>query len=118
LGAGVVIKVAAFEDMALVLDQRLEQSDLDPNGGIASQPREDDIESLRDLARGAPVVRAVNDLLHKAVESRASDIHIEPFASGLVLRVRIDGLLRPVAAPAGVRPQAVISRIKIIANLD
>jgi general secretion pathway protein E len=118
LGADVVIKVAAFEDIALVLNQRLEQGDLDPNGGAASQPREDDIESLRDLASGAPVVRAVNDLLEKAVELRASDIHIEPFASGLVVRMRIDGLLRPVAAPAGVLPQAVISRIKIVANLN
>ena len=81
-------------------------------------PREDDIESLRDLASGAPVVRAVNDLLEKAVELRASDIHIEPFQTGLVVRMRIDGLLRPVAAPAGVLPQAVISRIKIIANLN
>src|ERR1700744_3815527 len=118
LGPGIVIKVAAFEDIALVLNQRLEQSELDPNGGAASQPREDDIESLRDLASGAPGVRAVNDLLEKAVELRASDIHIEPFASGLVVRMRIDGLLRPVAAPAGVLPQAVISRIKIVANLN
>jgi general secretion pathway protein E len=118
LGANVVMKVAVFEDIALVLDQRLEQGDLDPSGGAASQPREDDIESLRDLASGAPVVRAVNDLMEKAVELRASDIHIEPFASGLVVRMRIDGLLRPVAAPVGVLPQAVISRIKIVANLN
>jgi general secretion pathway protein E len=118
VGASVVIKVAAFDDIALVLDQRLDQGDLDPSGGLSSQPREDDIESLRDLASGAPVVRAVNDLLEKAVELRASDIHIEPFTSGLVVRMRIDGLLRPVAAPAGVLPQAVISRIKIVANLN
>ena len=82
------------------------------------QLREDDIESLRDLASGAPVVRAVNDLLEKAIELRASDIHIEPFQTGLVVRMRIDGLLRPMAAPAGVLPQAVISRIKIIASLN
>src|ERR1700726_2526570 len=87
---------------------------------LASQllPREDDIESLRDLASGAPVVRAVNDLLEKAVELRASDIHIEPFQTGLVVRMRVDGLLRPVVAPAGVLPQALISRIKIVANLN
>jgi len=54
----------------------------------------------------------------KAVELRASDIHIEPFQARLVVRMRIDGLLRPVAAPAGVLPQAVISRVKIIANLN
>jgi general secretion pathway protein E len=118
LGPGVIIRVATSEDIALVLNQRLDQDDIDPAGGAASLPREDDIESLRDLASGAPVVRAVNDLLEKAVELRASDIHIEPFSTGLVVRMRIDGLLRPVAAPAGVLPQAVISRIKIVANLN
>src|SRR6202030_2175874 len=69
-------------------------------------------------ASGAPVVRAVNDLLEKAIELRASDIHIEPFLTGLVVRMRVDGLLRPVTAPAGVLPQAVISRIKILASLN
>jgi general secretion pathway protein E len=119
LGHGVVIKVAAFDDLAVALGQRLGEDDVETmGGGETAQPREDDIESLRDLASGAPVVRAVNDLLEKAVELRASDIHIEPFHTGLVVRMRIDGLLRPVAAPAGVLPQAVISRIKIIASLN
>ena len=118
LGAGVAIRIATSEDVAVVLNQRLGEDDVDPAGDSSSQPREDDIESLRDLASGAPVVRAVNDLFEKAVELRASDIHIEPFSNGLVVRMRIDGLLRPVAAPAGVLPQAVISRIKIVANLN
>src|ERR1700694_1238392 len=119
LGAGITIKVASFEDITVALNQRLGSEDLEAQGGHeAFQPREDDIESLRDLASGAPVVRAVNDLLEKAVELRASDIHIEPFQTGLVVRMRIDGLLRPVAAPTGVLPQAVISRIKIVANLN
>ena len=118
LGAAVVIRIATSEDLALVLNQRLGEDDVDPNAGLVAQPREDDIESLRDLASGAPVVRAVNDLIEKAVELRASDIHIEPFSTGLSVRLRIDGLLRPVAAPAGVLPQAVISRIKIIASLN
>ena len=64
------------------------------------------------------MVRAVNDLLEKAVELRASDIHIEPFRTGLVVRMRVDGLLRAVPAPAGVLPQALISRIKILAGLN
>ena len=118
LGADVTIKVASFEEIAIALNQRLGE-DVEVQGGPETfQPREDDIESLRDLASGAPVVRAVNDLLEKAVELRASDIHIEPFDNGLVVRMRIDGLLRPVAAPAGVLPQAVISRIKIVATLN
>ena len=120
LGPAIEIKVAAFDDLAVVLDQRLASDS--PDGASEAdgfrQPREDDIESLRDLASGAPVVRAVNDLLEKAVELRASDIHIEPFQTGLTVRFRIDGLLRQVSAPAGVLPQAVISRIKIIASLN
>jgi general secretion pathway protein E len=119
LRADVAIKVASVEDLTIILDQRLGGDDVDLLAGSEPhQLREDDIESLRDLASGAPVVRAVNDLFEKAVELRASDIHIEPFHTGLVVRMRIDGLLRPVAAPAGVLPQAVISRIKIVANLN
>jgi general secretion pathway protein E len=119
LGTDVAIKVASFEDITVALNQRLPGEDIEADGGLESfQPREDDIESLRDLASGAPVVRAVNDLLEKAVELRASDIHIEPLHTGLAVRMRIDGLLRPVAAPAGVLPQAVISRIKIVASLN
>jgi general secretion pathway protein E len=118
LGADIAIKVATSEDLAVVLDQRLDQREAEANDALPAQLREDDIESLRDLASGAPVVRAVNDLLEKAVELRASDIHIEPFQSGLVVRMRIDGLLRVVPAPANVLPQAVISRIKIVASLN
>src|SRR5262249_12493502 len=70
------------------------------------------------LASGAPVVRAVNDLLEKAVELRASDIHIAPSRMGLIVRMRVDGLLRAVPAPADALPQAVISRIKILAGLN
>lgn len=120
LGSDIVIRVASFEDIAVVLDRRLVDAAGDGQGGSDELPelRDDDIESLRDLASGAPVVRAVNDLLEKAIELRASDIHIEPLLTGLVVRMRIDGLLRPVAAPAGVLPQAVISRIKIVASLN
>src|SRR5262245_30730887 len=120
LGPDLRVKVASFEDLTVVLEQRLSDAG-DERGGEAEIDRglrEDDIESLRDLASGAPVVRAVNDLLEKAVELRASDIHIEPFLSGLVVRLRIDGILRPVTAPSGVLPQAVISRIKIVASLN
>ncbi|CCD94822.1 General secretion pathway protein E (Type II traffic warden ATPase) [Bradyrhizobium sp. ORS 375] len=117
LGPHTLFRVASHEDIAVVLDQRLggsEEAEMSP----AQELRDDDIESLRDLASGAPVVRAVNDLIEKAVEMRASDIHIEPFSTGLVVRLRVDGLLRPIAAPSGVLPQAVISRIKIVAGLN
>ena len=120
LGPDIEIKVASFDDLTVVLDQRLANDSPEEGGDADSiqQLREDDIERLRDLASGAPVVRAVNDLLEKAIELRASDIHIEPFSTGLVVRMRIDGMLRPVATPTGVLPQAVISRIKIVASLN
>src|SRR5262249_45360401 len=122
-----------FEDIETALDQRVGNDVTAPPeaGRESSYAREDDIESLRDLASGAPVVRAVSDLLEKAVELRASDIHIEPFRSGLTVRLRIDGfrsgrtgrlridgLLRAIPPPAGVLPQAIISRIKILAGLN
>ncbi|MET4279386.1 MULTISPECIES: GspE/PulE family protein [unclassified Bradyrhizobium] len=118
LGAGITVKVASSEDVAIALNKSSSAEETEATELAAALPREDDIESLRDLASGAPVVRAVNDLIEKAVELRASDIHIEPFAAGLMVRLRIDGLLRPVAALSGVLPQAVVSRIKIIANLN
>jgi general secretion pathway protein E len=119
LGGNVKIQVASFEDIETALDQRVGNDAATPEASQDSvYAREDDIESLRDLASGAPVVRAVNDLMEKAVELRASDIHIEPFRSGLTVRLRIDGLLRPIPAPAGVLPQAIISRIKILAGLN
>ncbi|HXW23948.1 MAG TPA: GspE/PulE family protein [Xanthobacteraceae bacterium] len=119
LGAAVEIEVASFEDIATALTERLGEEAAAPDAKeVALAHAEDDIESLRDLASGAPVVRAVNDLLERAMELRASDIHIEPFRNGLIVRMRIDGLLRTVATPAGAVPQALISRIKILAGLN
>ncbi len=120
LGGDIKVLVASFEDIATVLNQRLGEEDAAaPNpADAAPQVADDDIESLRDLASGAPVVRAVNDLFEKAYELRASDIHIEPFRSGLTVRLRVDGLLRVVPTPPSVLPQAIISRIKILAGLN
>jgi general secretion pathway protein E len=120
LGGAVHIDIASFEDIATALAERLGEDDASPDAREVAETRsdDDDIEGLRDLASGAPVVRAVNDLLEKAAELRASDIHIEPFRTGLVVRMRIDGMLRAVPAPAGAPPQALISRIKILAGLN
>jgi general secretion pathway protein E len=119
LGRPVGVEVASFEDIATILGARLGSDEAAAQDTAATSPDgEDDIESLRDLASGAPVVRAVNDLLEKAVELRASDIHIEPFRNGLVVRMRVDGLLRAVPAPADALPHALISRIKILAGLN
>lgn len=118
LGTEVSISIASFEDIETILDQRLEEETPAPGTAEATASRDDDIESLRDLASGAPVVRAVNDMLEKAVELRASDIHIEPFRTGLVVRMRVDGLLRNISVTVPALPQAVISRVKIMAGLN
>ena len=73
---------------------------------------------LRDLASEGPVIRLVNQLVTRAVESRASDIHIEPFQNRLAVRYRVDGVLREAAAPPARLRAAVISRVKIMAKLN
>ena len=78
----------------------------------------DDVEQLKELASEAPVIKMVNHLINQAVESGASDIHIEPFEGVLKVRYRIDGLLREIDAPPVRSTAAVISRIKIMANLN
>lgn len=119
-GETVEVVVASFEDITTVLDQRTEAGEARADDDVRSigQQSDDDIESLRDLASGAPVVRALNDLLERAVDLRASDIHVEPFRSGLTVRMRVDGLLRALPSPLGIPPQALISRIKILASLN
>ncbi|MGA9335976.1 MAG: type II secretion system ATPase GspE [Rudaea sp.] len=79
---------------------------------------EDDIEHLRDLASEAPVIRLVNLVIQRAVEQRASDIHIEPFENRLKVRYRIDGVLAEVESPPAASTAAVISRVKIMAKLN
>jgi len=78
----------------------------------------DDVEQLKELAGEAPVIKLVNQLIHRAAESGASDIHIEPFEGQLKVRYRIDGLLREVDSPPVQSAAAVISRVKIMANLN
>ncbi|WP_439899518.1 type II secretion system ATPase GspE [Pseudomonas reactans] len=86
---------------------------LDEQGGA-----QEDIEHLKDMASEAPVIRLVNLVLQRAVEQRASDIHIEPFENQLKVRYRIDGVLHDAEAPPASSSAAVISRVKIMARLD
>ena len=78
----------------------------------------DDVQQLKELAGEAPIIKLVNQIISSAAEAAASDIHIEPFEGLLKVRYRIDGLLREVDAPANNSAAAVISRIKIMANLN
>ncbi len=83
-----------------------------------AQPAEEDAERLKDLASEAPVIRLVNQLIARAVETHASDIHLEPFPDRLRIRYRYDGVLHEVEPPSARLQAAVISRIKIMARLD
>ena len=86
--------------------------------GDGSDDDLEDVEHLRDLASEAPVIRLVNLIMQRAVEARASDIHIEPFENRLKVRYRIDGVLQEVEAPPASSTAAVISRVKIMARLN
>jgi len=77
-----------------------------------------DLQHLKDMASEAPVIRVVNLLIDRALDLRASDIHIEPFESRLIVRYRVDGVMQEVESPPRRLSAAVISRIKIMANLD
>src|SRR3546814_18724093 len=78
----------------------------------------DDVEHLRDLASEAPVIRLVNLIIQRAVEMRASDIHIEPFENRLKVRYRIDGVLADGESPPTHLTAAVISRVQIMTRLN
>jgi len=88
------------------------------NAPLGVMPDEEDVEHLRDMASEVPVIRLVNQMLARALEGRASDIHIEPFEEQLKVRYRIDGLLHEVESPPRQLKAAVISRLKILAQLN
>ncbi len=96
----------------------VEEPDGGPEGIEVLKEDEEDVEHLRDLASEAPVIRLVNQILSRAVEQRASDIHVEPFENELRVRYRIDGVLHDVDAPPRSLTAAVISRIKLMAKLN
>ncbi len=73
---------------------------------------------VRDLANQPPVIRYVNLLVRDAYDARASDIHLEATRAGLSARFRLDGVLAPAPEPPSYLHQAVVSRIKLLAELD
>ncbi|WP_231854191.1 GspE/PulE family protein [Gluconacetobacter diazotrophicus] len=118
-GLRVSCRVAVPIELEAALDR------LYPSGGDDgvqpdedTAPLEDDAERLKDLASEAPVIRLVNQIVSRAVETHASDIHIEPFEDRLRVRYRYDGVLHEVESPPAHLIPAIISRIKIMARLD
>jgi general secretion pathway protein E len=97
--------VAGADDAALAV-----------HGGVDAS--EVDVQRLRDMASEAPTIRLVNQIIAQAVEARASDIHVEPNVDTVLVRYRIDGVLRTAQTLAPGLRAAVTSRIKIMAKLD
>ncbi len=75
-------------------------------------------EDLLETEDDAPIIRLINALLTQAVKENASDIHIEPFENRLVIRLRVDGVLREVLQPPRQLAPLIVSRIKVMAKLD
>ena len=126
LAAGMRVKpVLAREKEIFARIEALYGSNYAPDGkqeALAQQVEgigdEEDVAHLRDMASEVPVIRLVNQMLVRALESRASDVHIEPFENQLKVRYRIDGILHEVESPPRQLKAAVISRLKILAQLN
>lgn len=108
---------SVFERLAHDADTIGERLDAEENDALAQEVEEapDLIDSGDDEA---PIIRLVNWLLKRAVKERASDIHIEPFEKELVVRFRVDGVLKEVIKPPKRFQKAITSRIKIMGQLN
>lgn len=100
------------EDDRAVMDD-LSEENLDTLAQELEEPQD-----LLDNSDEAPIIKLVNSLLFRAVKAKASDIHIEPFEKELVVRFRIDGVLYDIMHPPKKIQNSVISRVKIMANLN
>jgi general secretion pathway protein E len=114
----VTVAIATAEDIEAALGTTAAAEPAKPGAPAEAVASDDNLDELRDLAGGAPVVRAVDELLRLAVEQRATDLHIEPFSGGLQARLRIDGLLKTVPAPPMSMAKGILSRLKIMAGLN
>jgi general secretion pathway protein E len=108
---------AAFERLYLKADSADSVGTQDFEISAAADS-EQDAERLKDLASEAPLIRLVNQIISQAVESRASDVHIDALPDRVRLRYRYDGVLHEVEAPPARLRAAIVSRIKIMARLD
>ena len=120
-GRETILRIIAPAEFDKVFESLYVGSDANAKGSEPTgfgDASEIDIQRLRDIASEAPIIRLVNQLIANAVEAGASDIHVEPNAEALLIRHRIDGLLRTAQVlKLGLRA-AVTSRIKIMAKLD
>ncbi len=110
--------LARFDAIFGVLEGAEDAGEFEGAGLEFLDDSEEDVQQLRDMASEAPVIRMVNQILSRAVEQRASDVHVEPFENELRVRYRIDGVLHDIDPPPRSMAAAVISRIKLMAKLN
>ncbi len=113
--------LCAEHEVMAGIDRYYPDSEAEPaDSGVAVETGEnaEDIEHLRDMASEVPVIRLVNNLIARAVERGASDIHLEPFEKDFRVRYRLDGVLHAVDAPPRNLQAAVLSRVKLMARLN
>lgn len=123
LGTGLKIELrlglAADIEAALERYSQADEEDLDRGFGGFEVSDDEFVEHLRDLASEAPVIQRVNQIIQRALDIEASDIHLEYFDDGLRYRYRIDGVLQEASQVADDNlSAAIISRIKLLANLN
>ena len=107
-----IYEQASGESMAFIEDL---EDDLDLGSLMDALPTQSD---LLDQDDDAPIIRLINSLLAEAVKVGASDIHVETYESRLVVRFRVDGVLREIVAPQRAIAPLLVSRIKVMARLD
>ena len=93
-------------------------ADSDLAKGVSEAAGSDDANAMGDLANEVPIVRFVNLVLFQAIQDRASDFHFEPFEDEFKIRYRVDGALYEMSPPPKHLALPVISRIKVLANLN
>lgn len=101
------------EEDASQMMESLEELDLQQVARALPEP-----EDLLESADDAPIIRLINALLTQAIKENASDIHIESFEHRLAVRFRVDGVMREVLTPPRALGPLLISRVKVMANLD
>jgi type IV pilus assembly protein PilB len=94
------------------------ENDMDSDGMLTLSEGKDDLQGLEQAANAAPVVRFVNLVLYEAVQAKASDIHFEPFEKEFKIRYRVDGALYEMSPPPKRLALPVVSRIKVMSNLN
>jgi type IV pilus assembly protein PilB len=129
-GLDIIVAVAPESEMIAALGRHYPKHDLERNFGAGSiidgnfeviqsaEAEEEDDQELLKLTNQAPVVRLANAILADAIKLRASDVHIEPHKTSVVIRYRVDGILREIMKTDRHVHTSLVSRIKIMAGMD